>query len=385
MSKPTAPEMTAPASGVKVRMYRQGQGDCFLLAFPTRQGERPCYMLIDCGALLGTEGAAAKMKKVAASVTEATGGKIDVLVATRDHWDHVSGFQQAKEVFEGIEIGQVWTAWTEDPNDPAAQRLRSRREIALRALHAAAQELRQCGEEDSAGSLESVLGIFGEIGKDGHPAAIQQTMAHVLGRGNPPRYLRSGDRPELPGVDGAHVYVLGPPGVAPRRPLAPAPAAAADGGSVPGPRETELKTLSFPFDPYFRVPVDAARQDSFFQASYFGIAGQPGEHEMAWRQIETEWLTTASRLTLQLDSNANNTSLALSIELAPSGKMLLFAADAQTDHWLTGHHADSGVPLQSPRLSPEEWKDFEKRCTLTQDYVELAIAGPASQPRGKKK
>jgi hypothetical protein len=35
------------------------------------------------------------------------------------------------------------------------------------------------------------------------------------------------------------------------------------------------------------------------------------------------------------------------------------------------------VPLQSPRLSPEEWKDFEKRCTVTSDYVELAIAEPA--------
>ena len=40
--------MQAPASGVKVRMYRQGHGDCFLLAFPRPNGQ-PAYVLIDCG------------------------------------------------------------------------------------------------------------------------------------------------------------------------------------------------------------------------------------------------------------------------------------------------------------------------------------------------
>ena len=49
--------MTAPASGVKIRMYRQGLGDCFLLAFPDPAAARPFYMLIDCGVLLGTQDA----------------------------------------------------------------------------------------------------------------------------------------------------------------------------------------------------------------------------------------------------------------------------------------------------------------------------------------
>ena len=35
------PTMTAPDSGVTVRMYRQGLGDCFLLAFATRRGAGP--------------------------------------------------------------------------------------------------------------------------------------------------------------------------------------------------------------------------------------------------------------------------------------------------------------------------------------------------------
>jgi glyoxylase-like metal-dependent hydrolase (beta-lactamase superfamily II) len=459
VSEAAAGKMAAPATGVKVRMYRQALRDCFLLAFPTR-GPRPCYVLVDCGVQLGTVEAADTMQQAAASLALATGGKIDVLMATREHWDHVADFQQAKEAFDPIEIGQVWASWTEDPNDPTARRLRSRREIAVRALHEAAQELRQCGDEDSAGSLESVLGSFGDLGKDGRPAAVQQTMAYLFGRGQPPRYLRPGDRLELPGVDSARVYVLGPPGVTPG--LAAAEGTAHEAGGA------ELKTQSFPFDPYYRVPVDAARLDPFFQASYFGVAGQSSEHEMAWRQIENEWLTSASHLTSQLDASANHTGLALAVELMPSGKVLLFAAGARTDDWLSWHHlqwpredesgappitvaellrhtvvyevgrlvshaatleaggldlmtdpelvvlmpadvdgarrpvppllqslqekakgrvlrADLGLPPQSPQLSPGEWKEFEKRCTFTSDYVELTIAEPASQERRKQK
>jgi hypothetical protein len=492
--------MTAPAVGVTVRMYRQGLGDCFLLAFPRGGGGRPCYVLIDCGVLLGTEDAAEKMRKVAASLRGATGGKLDVLVATLQHWDHVSGFQQAKEIFDQIEIGQVWTAWTEDPNDPAAQRLRARRETSVRVLHAAAKGLRQGGDENSASSLESVLQFLGELGADGRPFEIQQAMAYVLGRGNPPRYWHPGDRPELPGVEGARVYVLGPPHDAgssrPGDATAPgegrlnpetcfgvAALSAAAAGAALEESEEELKTLSFPFDQDFRVPLEEARQDPFFQASYFGVAGQPSEKELAWRRIETEWLTSASHLALQFDSNTNNTSLALAIELVPSGKVLLFAADAQESNWLSWHdlqwpregepdeldlpsapitvaellhrtvlykvgqhashnatleggglelmtdpelvamipvdeamahkpkggnpdgwdmpfepllqsllekakgrvlRADSGAPPQSSRLSPEEWQAFEKRCTVTPDYVELTILEKVPRPQRKK-
>ncbi|HEX4961614.1 MAG TPA: MBL fold metallo-hydrolase [Thermoanaerobaculia bacterium] len=506
------PGMSAPDSGVKVRMYRQGLGDCFLLAFPTRGSGRPCYVLIDCGVLLGTEDAATKMKKVAASLQEATGGRIDVLVATHQHWDHLSGFQQAKEVFDQIEIGQVWVAWTEDPNDAMANRLRARRETTVRALHAAAQGLRVSGDETSAGNLEAVLGFFGELGVDGRPSAIQQAMAYVLGRGNPPRYWRPGDRTELPGVDGVRVYVLGPPhddkllrcsdptgsgqvyeqrmaldpeasfGVAALAMMESmatlgaaegiaAGSAAATGSLLTGDEE-EMKRLSFPFDKNFQVTLDLGRQDPFFQEHYFGVAGQPSEKEIAWRRIDTDWLGSAGQLGLQLDSDTNNTSLALAIELVGSGKVLLFAADAQVGNWLSwhslqwpregepanpvtaadllrrtvlykvGHHAshnatlqdkglelmthpelvamipvdeamahkpkggnpngwdmpfapllarlkqkakgrvlrvDSGAPPQQPEgISGDEWKEFQKKCDVQPDYVEITLAEPAS-------
>jgi hypothetical protein len=384
--------MTAPAAGVRVRMYRQGLGDCFLLAFPTRPGRRPCYVLIDCGVLLGTEDAAAKMKRVAGSLRDATGGRIDVLVATHQHWDHLSGFQQAQEIFDQIEIGQVWVAWTEDPNDATANRLRARREAAIRALHAAARGLRLGGDETGAGNLEAILGFFGELGADGRPSAIQQAMAYVLGRGTPPCCWLPGDRPELPGVDGARVYVLGPPrdeallrrsnptqaGEAYEQRLALVPetsffvaalaAVATDtvGGS-PGspalaPEEEELNKLSFPFDKTFRVPVEAALKDPFFQESYFGVAGPSGENDLAWRRIDADWLCAAGQLGLQLDSETNNTSLALAFELVESGKVLLFAADAQVGNWLSWF--DLRWPREGKPDDPVTAEDLLRRTVL---------------------
>ena len=165
--------MTAPAAGVKIRMYRQGLGDCFLLAFATGAG-RPCYMLIDCGVLLGTQDAGGKMRQVAESLRDSTGGRIDVLVATHQHWDHLSGFDQAREIFDEIDFGEVWVGWTEDPGNELANRLRARRRAHLQALSAAARSLRAVGAAPKAETLEAVLGFFGDLGVDGRPSRIER-------------------------------------------------------------------------------------------------------------------------------------------------------------------------------------------------------------------
>src|SRR5438132_3221851 len=96
--------LSAPASGVTVRMYRQGLGDCFLLAFPTAKDGEAFYVLIDCGVVLGTTDPGTMMTKVATDIAEATGGDIHLLVNTHEHWDHLSGFVQARESFEKMRV-----------------------------------------------------------------------------------------------------------------------------------------------------------------------------------------------------------------------------------------------------------------------------------------
>jgi len=363
----TAPEMTAPASGAKVRMYRQGLGDCFLLAFPPDRGARPRFVLIDCGVLLGTPRAKEMMRRVVEHIAKATGGRIDLLVATHEHWDHLSGFDQARELFDALAIGEVWVAWTEDPEDEVARDLGQQRAVALRALHAAVRRLRANGDEDSrqsAAELAPLLGFFGDLGLDGQATGIRGAMDYVVGRGKPPRYRTPGEDPlPLPGVPGARVYVLGPPkekeylrrsnprageAYEARLTLDEATAFAAAvlrahekaGALTMSPDEKALAELSFPFERAFRVPLAEAQRDRFFRDLYYG---KRSAAEPSWRSIEADWLGAASALALKLDSDTNNTSLALAIELIPSGKVLLFPGDAQAGNWRSWH------ALQWPR------------------------------------
>jgi hypothetical protein len=368
-----APTMKAPESGVTVRMYRQGLGDCFLLAFPPTggktRGKRPCFMLIDCGVLLGTPGGDDRVREVAAHILESTGGRIDVLVATHEHWDHLSGFEQARDLFDKLKIGEVWVAWTEDPEDPVSRSLRRERAAALRALTATVSHLRASGDGDAiqkADGLDSVLGFFGVLGADGRPSGIERAMDYVVARGKPPRYRTPGEGPlRIPGVAGARVYVLGPPKDLdflkrsdPRKGEAYEARLALDEKTAfvsamlhaqdkakerpMSPEEKEVARLAFPFDKVFRVAPEKAKEDPFFQNLYYGFPGestpdQPSEKDLEWRRIDSDWMGSAGSLALKLDSDTNNTSLALAIELVPSGKVLLFPGDAQAGNWNSWH------------------------------------------------
>jgi hypothetical protein len=307
------------------------------------------------------------MRQVAASLRDSTGGRIDVLVATHQHWDHLSGFDQARDLFEQIAFDEVWVAWTEDPANDLGNRLRARRKAHLRALGGAARSLRATGDADQAATIEAVLGFFGEPGEDGKPSRIELALDYVLGRGKPPRYRTPGEIVGLPGSP-ARVFVLGPPqdealllrstpsqrasevyekrlGLTEEIAFFAGVAAAA--GPPQSPDEAELRELSFPFDGIYRVEPDQAKADEFFQTHYYGppqppgppgqpaAPAQPTATDETWRQIEGDWLANADTLTLQLDSDTNNTSLALAIELSPGGKVLLFPGDAQVGNWLS--------------------------------------------------
>jgi len=117
---------------VHVRMYNTGFGDCFLLTFPA--SDRPRKILIDCGKhTLSTTGP--KLSRVVdqllEDLEEPAGPKVDVVVATHRHRDHVQGF--ADERWQNVTVGEVWMPWTEDPNDPVARGICDRQ--SRRAMH----------------------------------------------------------------------------------------------------------------------------------------------------------------------------------------------------------------------------------------------------------
>jgi len=336
---------------VKVRMYRQGLGDCFLLTFAGKK--RPVHMLIDCGVLLGTPDSKAVMTRVAEDISEETKGRLDVVVATHEHWDHVSGFLQAREVFENkIAMGEIWLAWTEDPNNARANELREERSLRVAALTKALPRWHASGlQPELYEAVSEVLCFFGEpLGAGGNSTkgALECLTSRKDAR---LRYLTPGGKPiEIPGVEGVRVYVLGPPAddkslgkLLPRKGsgeayelrLTPERAffAALDlADSEAGPRSEEERRLSFPFDEYYRIAKTEAddRTDNFFRHHYYGLDG--GDPD-PWRRIDEDWLTLTGELALNLDNETNNTCLVLAIEIVETGEVLLFAGDAQIGNW----------------------------------------------------
>src|SRR5262249_44397572 len=145
----------------------------------------------------------------ASEIKEATGGTIHLLVATHEHWDHLSGFLQARSVFQEIEVKNLWFAWTEDPTNALANRLRAERQKTVAALRMA---LERSSNPTALDHVTLLLEFFGEplgvAGANNTGAALE----FLRSRCPAPRYCRPGEAPiSLPGVAGVRIYVLGPP------------------------------------------------------------------------------------------------------------------------------------------------------------------------------
>lgn len=194
---------------IRVRMYAVGFGDCFLIGFPAPDG-RERLVLVDCGVHTASERGASIVKDVIPDIlseaSKATGKpRIDVVVASHHHLDHVSGFR-----FEGwdqVEVGEVWLPWTEDPDDEDAQRIRARQSRQANFL---------LGLDHALDKTWSTIRVISE-NNAGYTSAAAMTTLHDGFAGNPPRSFLpepSGQprarrfRPgPLPGVE---VVVLGP-------------------------------------------------------------------------------------------------------------------------------------------------------------------------------
>jgi hypothetical protein len=329
---------------LRVRMYRQGLGDCFLLTYWADEEDEPTHLLIDSGVLKGTEDPEPKMRAVAENVRDETEGQLDILVVTHEHWDHLSGFLQAQSVWDELDVGEVWLAWTEDPQDELATELRRRKRSRLNGIVAAAK---LTGEGDShvanrtAEQLDALLSFEGDLAA-GASKTTAKALEWVKDRDATIRYLRPGQQLfDFRGLRGIRVYVLGPPHDSrlikrsdPSKAHSEVYELAGGSGSHQGflaasEALAEGKPPARqPFDPFFRVEEAEAAKDDFFKHRYYAKDDE-------WRRIDHDWLGYAGALALALDSDTNNTSLVLAFELASGGDVLLFPGDAQVGNWLS--------------------------------------------------
>lgn len=337
--------LKAPKGGCAVRAYRQGLGDCFLLAF-ANDGNRQHYVLIDCGVLLGTRDADTTMRKVARDIAVATGKRLDALVLTHQHWDHISGFGQAADEFDDIEVGELWVSWAEKEDDPIAKELLERYGAALSSLRAASPLLEASNSARSRRTRD-VMSFLGPLGA-AESLTTDKIMKGLLKRfESKTRFCTPGEEPhrihDLPDVS---FFVLGPPRdvkfirkstpskgdvyMTDPRVGAMASLMAALESAESGAEEGGWTPFSASYSADYDSSMTSARKSNLQKCK--DIYAQSD-----WRKIDGEWLDGMGNLAIQLDSHLNNTSLALAIELEKGGRVLLFPADAQVGNWRSWH------------------------------------------------
>jgi len=379
----TASAATLPDS-VKLHLYCHGLGDCLLVEIPRSNGQ-PFWMLIDCGIHTSAAGGPETIRKVVADLYAIT-PRLDVIVGTHEHWDHLSGFQQAEELFKKFDVGEIWFAWTENPADPDGRQLDKYKTDAVDALASASSRFAAAADEKTTDSMQALLGfVFGAKGERSRDARERlRALASTV------RHLDPGTMAPLPAdVDTVRVYVLAPPrdkkllgitdsdedtyrfGVG-ASPLASAlrnglalgegwldvhedPLAPFDGG-VGRPLSKALDgtvPISDPDIAFLSAYYAGHAQVDAFKVKRGEKHGEPPRKDQSWRRIDNDWLGVASDLALQLDSRTNNSSLVLAIEIVATGRVLIFAADAQVGNWRSWKDVTFPLPAGAPPGTPK--------------------------------
>lgn len=391
-------KLTVPKNKqVTIRSYCQGFGDCFLIAFSVPK-EDPKYVVIDCGILFGASMGHDRMNMVAEDIKEATGGHVDVLVITHEHYDHVSGFLMADEIWKTIDVEEVWLAWTERDEDIVAKEIGELKSKIVRAIKRL--RLNTATYSDSVTELLNLSDVgvdvlpgfgakkFNTGTREGRDIAIALSKSE-------PIFCEPGEVRTL-GSSKVKAIVLGPPRDAAllkvetheghqfEKFMASSEENALSAYSSFLSFDLDAKTGAFglsaaapsedykdrvrerlglpiggnakdrwePFGPRFRFTQGSRRWDAYIADPLNDSAVKAhADVRNDWRRIGGESAATIEGLALQLTDFVNNLSLALAFQLR-NGKYLLFPADAEAGNWLSWgksgfHDADSGDAIPS--------------------------------------
>jgi len=346
-----------------IKMYQVGElGDCFLLHFT--DGTDQSNVLIDCGSFRNKQVSKDRLNAIVTHIKSLLGDKkLDVVVGTHQHNDHLSGFVHCETLFTGM-IDQVWLSWLDNPNDGLARQIGKDQKALvsqLQAIHSKLSSIAPLKQALKNGIVQDVLGFYAADGNN-DPVIPAKGIENLRKLGEKDAaYLSPGQQLDLPGLPAGSVkvYVLGPPrdqallfDKDPKKGESYDPKLA-----IAGLNATRLLSAldnydadtknrdeeQFPFNKSFQLSKSDAESE---------ILKIYNDRKNGWRKIDLEWLDQAARLALYLDSYTNNSSLVLAFELVKSKKVLLFAADAQTGNWLSWkdikwEHAGTGFTSYS--------------------------------------
>ena len=367
---PAAP-VSAPNSPSKyrarVRMYRHGLGDCFLITIPRKSGA-PFQMLIDCGVLARKadfiSGMVEHLRETVRHDHPDGKVRLDVVSATHEHKDHVSGFNQARSLFSNdFEFGSVWLAWTENLTVKEVEKIKAAKKKAADTLRAALTS--PLGQAAPLAGVAELL-AFSEADDASGSGTVGEAMEYLKLRGKDCgdlQFLKPGAPPmELDGVDGVRVYVLGPPldplllkasEVTEKMKtdgtiyhLAATGDAGMDALAAAIPSAGEACERFFPFARQHRID----RSSIHFPSIQPFTSDTYDNPQQAWRRIDSDWMRGFGQLALDLDSDTNNTSLVLAFEFVKTGEVLLFVGDAQVGNWKSWEKVSFQVPGRATPL-----------------------------------
>jgi len=352
------------AKGLKVRMYRVGFGDFFLLTVPTSRGNQ--FILIDCGVLKGTSGMGDIGSIVAAvdDMHKTTKGKLALVIMTHRHADHIAGFSKAD--FSKFEASLVWMPYWEKFNaDKGKKSTKSFAANGNENMAANGANLSEQEDENEAFNLqldinslatnlamqfgsrtdpeaEEALAQLGNAtgiedfsaaanGKKkvggGSNAVALNVLKNQLGKdGKNVRYYSAGDEPELPAeLKGLTAKILGPPPKKAKAFLALTDLKKGVGQYLDSMTEGEDKPQSIkPFTDEWTADLatDYKPQD---------LHGRNIDYDAATKVVEGSLPDVLAAAAAKIETFLNNQSLVVLFEFG--GKNLLFAGDAQAGNW----------------------------------------------------
>ena len=356
----------ASAREVVIRMYNVGFGDAFLVTIPS--GKQEYRMLFDCGSVEASP-AGARISDVAKQMiddcTDPDGvARIDVLVATHRHKDHVSGF--AVPAWDSVEVKEVWMPWTEHPTDAEARRIRELQGKLSMNLLASLAAAPTANSPAGQSARELVAAIADNANPLSNAVAMKRLHSGFSGsaqrrflptKGSDSRLILTD---ALPGIK---VHVLGP---------SRDPEVIRDMDPPKGESYLRLRN-AMPGSNTTGSPPFAAE---FVLAESAGAWVLTAEDRTA---IASSGELSELAVAVSLDKAVNGTSLMLVLEVA--GTLLLFPGDAQWGTWKSA-------------LADEEWTDLLQRVafykighhgshnatpqTFVRDYLPLGCCTMAS-------
>jgi len=314
-------------SKVLIRSYQMGFGDCFLIAFAYDSEER--FLLVDFGTNGTPQGNnKQQMLAVAKDIYKRCKGKLQVVVATHRHKDHISGFStEGKEspgnIIASCRPDMVIQPWTEAPGAKTSAQEAPKDGTkhflsTLQAMNAfSGKAFRESGRFWRFGTPS--LGELSFAGQNNLPNL--SAVKNLMDMGKTHHYVNTGYQLDWSAVlPGVKVWVLGPPTLKQSQKI--------ETEARENPAEFWLTQLDF-------WKLETGDSGASAVKPLFPLATENKTYPLATRWFAKRAAAVRTNQLLELvrilDKAMNNTSVILLLEVA--GKRILLPGDAQIENW----------------------------------------------------